>query len=499
MPDRRRPTETYGCATCASPLTIVTTRDDSAWAYVHPHTAADDHPTVPVPLSHLSTVNMRCDFCSAPNPVAVFTFSPLEIEAIADNGSAMATHNLGGDWSACQDCSTLVQRRDPEALTQRATHLANAHDATTTAAMLRPLHQALFAATPTTPILRPLDRPTRTAAPEPIDASPTRHLRPRQLPKVRDRLARFWRTTGQAYLLNLLTYGRTYDIPGHLHPGAPLDAPATPIDAATPDLMRAYTALMANHLDTGHLFWVDAEFSALAAHAARDLPDVRISPAEMPATGGMLIWQSPILRSTEPTTGVSVPVIAAQWGPIPGGVWVTFYTTAETLHEPRKLTERGLQDLRERVGWLAPVNTGSTLHFEQTHAPATDDIRTMLSCLIATWILTTQPDAELVDEPADKAIRKAYQRANRPSPAIRLVRLRRKNQAPSDTTAGATARVYTRRWWVRGFFRDQPYGPGRTQRKRTYVRPHVKGPADAPLILTEQVRVLGEPPRQAHE
>lgn len=492
--------EGYGCATCGVPLTVITT-PDSGRTFLHPRNGSDDHEPDPLPLAQLSHVEMACDFCSAPRPVATFTFGRLDIAMVAPtNDSAMRMHNLGDSWAACEGCARLVEQRDPEGLTARATQRARRRGLSVGAQMFRPLYQALFAATPHTPTRQPLpangatnstSAPARntTAAPQ------VRTLRPQMLPKVRDRLVRFWRTSGRSYLLDLLARGETYKVPGHMFPGAALNAPPATVDARNPEPLRQYTALMANHAENARIFWIDPDFTALAAHAARDLPDVRVAPVEMPAPDGLLIWHTPIYCPVEPQTGVTVPIVAAQWGPIPGGAWITFYTPAEALAPGRQLTEPELQGLRERIGWLAPISTGAGLRFDQPYAPANEQTRVMLCSLIATWILSTQPDAEVTEQPADKATRKAYQRANRPAPTVRLVRLRHKHQARQNSTEGKATRVYTRRWWVAGFFREQPYGPGRALRRRTYVRPHIKGPADAPLILTDQVRVLGDPRR----
>ncbi|SCL12904.1 hypothetical protein GA0070616_0059 [Micromonospora nigra] len=499
--------EPYGCAVCRIPLNAYK-RPGKPVAFLHPDRATADHAPDPVPLSQLPTVETVCDFCSAPNPVASFAFSSLEIIAVDENDTPAMTQDLGGNWAACEGCARLVEIRDVAGLTARAAARARRRGIPAPMETFGPLHQALFAATPTTPPRRPLHV---TAQPAPPTAAPAanpsrpaappevRALRPHTLPKVRDRLVKFWRTSGPAFLLAALTDGARYPIPGHMLPGAPLDAPAADIDFTNPEPLSQYTALMANHIENGRMFWVDNDFTALAAHAARDLSDVRALPAELPAPDGLLVWQTPICHVTEPEAGAVLPIIAAQWGPIPGGVWVTFYTPAETVVHGRHLTEREMQELRERIGWLAPVNTGAGLHYGKTYTPATEQSRAMLAALIATWILTTQPDAELTDEPADKATRKAYHRTNRPAPVVRLVRLRRKQQARTDAPVSATARTYTRRWWVRGFFREQPYGPRGTLRRRTYVRPHLKGPADAPLILTEQVRVLGSPTTPAQK
>ncbi|MFJ1542278.1 hypothetical protein ACIODS_27445 [Micromonospora chalcea] len=478
-------TQQYGCQTCHMPL--------SAWhksstetVYLHPDGLTADHEPVPVPREQLSALNQVCDFCSFPAAVAEFTFNTVEMLVLSDEDEPIGHHkNLGGRVAACATCADLVETRDVAAITMRAIVNCRRRGIDNDPQMLASLHRALFAATPLTPPRQPL----RTTAQLPATPE-TRSIRPQALPKVRDRLARFWRKAGGAFVLDVLTNGAGYSIPGHMIPGAPLHASA--VHTANPALINQYTALMGNHVENGELFWVDSEFTALAAHAARDLPDVRILPAELPAPDGLLVWQDPIVWLTDHETGNTMPVTAASWGPIPGGIWTVFYTPAETvLTETGQITEQRLQHLRERIGWLAPVHTGTGLVYGQNHDTETDDTRKILTALIATWILTTQPDAEITDTPADKSTRKAYQRAKRPAPVVRLVSLRRKQQSRTEDTTTGRTRTYTRRWWVAGFFREQPYGPGRALRRRTYVRPHIKGPADAPLILTDKVNILG--------
>ena len=470
------------------------TQPSNETRYLHPHGSTADHPPVPVAEKQRPALNQVCDFCSSPAGVAEFTFNTLEMLLTGDNDEPVAlSKDLGGTWTACAPCADLVEARDVSAITMRALTNARQRGLDPDPQATAHLQRALFAATPHTPPRRPLHG---TAATQPSPTPDVRPIRPQSLPKVRDRLVRFWRNAGRAFVLDLFATGAGYSVPGHMIPGAPLHASAVRTD--DPALISEYTALMGNHVENGKLFWVDSEFSALAAHAARDLPDIRVLPTELPATDGLLIWQDPIAWIKSSETGIALPVTAASWGPIPGGVWTLFYTPAETvlIEAGRiRITEQQLQQLRERIGWFAPLHTGTGLAYDQSHETESDDIRKLLAAIIATWILTTQPDAEITDTQPDKATRKAYQRAKRPAPVVKLVRLRRKQQTRTETTAGKT-RTYTRRWWVAGFFRDQAYGPGRALRRRTYVRPHIKGPADAPLILTNKVNILGRPTRR---
>jgi hypothetical protein len=102
--------------------------------------------------------------------------------------------------------------------------------------------------------------------------------------------------------------------------------------------------------------------------------------------------------------------------------------------------------------------------------------------------------------------RRAFARQQRPAPEVRLVRIR--------TRAGSRARAgvvwgsgrgrapLQEREWVGGHWKHQAYGPGRSQRRRTYVAANLRGPDDKPIRASSTVRVLGgtrPPHRQPKE
>jgi hypothetical protein len=49
-----------------------------------------------------------------------------------------------------------------------------------------------------------------------------------------------------------------------------------------------------------------------------------------------------------------------------------------------------------------------------------------------------------------------------------------------DYLSGVSDRVYTARWLVRGHWRNQPCGTGRSERKHIFIEPHWKGPESGP-------------------
>lgn len=51
-------------------------------------------------------------------------------------------------------------------------------------------------------------------------------------------------------------------------------------------------------------------------------------------------------------------------------------------------------------------------------------------------------------------------------------------------------RKHDHRWMVTGHWRLQPCGPHRSLRELRWVRPHIKGPEDAPLKAPHVVKAL---------
>ena len=51
----------------------------------------------------------------------------------------------------------------------------------------------------------------------------------------------------------------------------------------------------------------------------------------------------------------------------------------------------------------------------------------------------------------------------------------------ANTTNTGTGQKPTKSWWVKGHWRHQPHGPGKTLRKLIYIHPHISGNINAPL------------------
>jgi hypothetical protein len=465
--------------------------------YQHGLPPTDGHIPQPVPISQITDPVLVCDFCSASNPVWSYRFNQINVVVADPDNAIVGNHNLGQLWAACAACAKLVDANDQPGLSRRAATRARRRGLPDASEQFASLHRAVLASGRPTrrPLVGPQHLAAQNAGQQQTDDNPTRRLRPEILPKVRDRLADYWRHHSAADFIAALAAGDAQAMPAHTVSASPGSAASVEISWPNTAPLNEYAALMAHHTGHAALYWIDPDFTTLAAHAAETLTSFHVAAHELPATEGLVVWSTPIHRPTSPGSSQRVPVIAAQWGPVPNGVWVTFHSPAEWI-ERHELTEQDLQRIRERIGWLAPINTGAGLIFDQPHTAADPDTHAMVAGLIATWLLIAQPDADISDVPAEKAIRRAYARKQRPDPVVRMVRLRARKQRQQSTPT-QTTRVYGRRWWVPGFWKEnQPYGPRRSLRRRTYVRGHWKGPDGAPLLLSPTVNILGErPPR----
>ncbi|MBQ0906768.1 hypothetical protein [Micromonospora sp. U21] len=420
------PHEEMACQTCLSPLNTLGVPP----TYVHPtHLATDGHEPAPVPVSQLDTVRRNCDFCGDPYPI--WTLQGGEVTAIAIGPTAGLVQDFGDSWAACAACQIHIDEGRTDRVIDRAVQALGLANHPQARERIEELHRAfLNARLPGRTLI------TTTAWPATI-------ITAAELPKVRDRLTRFYRS--------------------------PDNLPATlGITDARPQIAAG--------LERSHLYWIDNDFTDLAEHASAQLPDVRISRDIIPSADGMLIWPRPV-------TGRQLT--AASWTDTIDGRHVVLYRTVGAgLHG------KPLQRLREQVGWLAPT---SAAHLPEQHLIPVDH---PAAALVATWLLIAQQTAEVTAARVDKAVAKTYARTNRPVPELRIVRIRGRCTTPGPDgkpTPGSQGRSQASRFWVSGHWRNQAHGPGRSLRRPVYIHPFLRGPDDAPIKLSTTVRMLSSP------
>ena len=107
--------------------------------------------------------------------------------------------------------------------------------------------------------------------------------------------------------------------------------------------------------------------------------------------------------------------------------------------------------------------------------------------LHATWTLLGQT----IVVPEQEALTPGQQRAwakRRVPPRVTVIRMRR--AVGAERQEGESLVEWSHRWVVKGHWRRQPHGPGRTQTHLTWIAPYVKGPADKPLHVSQKVYSL---------
>ena len=249
---------------------------------------------------------------------------------------------------------------------------------------------------------------------------------------------------------------------------------------------------LSRQLTSADLYWVTPQMSALAVSSAETLPEVRWSVLDRPSHFGLLIWDGSVgqvVVASEP-----VPISAASWGPHPDGLSVYLYMSRSDLWKAMNRERDPRSQFDALVPPLVPhARTVFPRAHEESWQPAADlgDLRTALTTLWASWAFMAQPAlGERRQCVVDRDIRRSYGRAGRPQPEVTIVDLRRL-YVPRDQDGGedGVGRAYRHRWVVAGHWRDQPYGPDRSLRRKQWIPSHLKGPDGAPLLETTRVNV----------
>lgn len=252
---------------------------------------------------------------------------------------------------------------------------------------------------------------------------------------------------------------------------------------------------LAGHAKAADLYWVAPDMAALAVHAGGDLAAARWTVADRPSACGLLWWGDGV-HHIAISPHVNVPIDALTWGPAPEGTEVWTY-----VHRRR------VENATTSVGKLAVEAVPPLVPLSCVTVPAADDPVPVaalpeqagaaadgvppaaLMTLAAAWLLMDQPTlAEQTSERVRGAEARSSARADLPPPVVTAVDLRRQF-VPDMRDAGQQGRGYRHRWVVSGYWRQQPYGPGREQRRQQWIPSHVKGPDGAPLLTTERVNV----------
>ncbi|WP_331773251.1 hypothetical protein OG948_58650 (plasmid) [Embleya sp. NBC_00888] len=259
---------------------------------------------------------------------------------------------------------------------------------------------------------------------------------------------------------------------------------------------------LADTLDLAEAFYVTADMTALAHHAARSLTDYTFTVEDLPAPAGLLVFQDPPDDSDR--NGVRRPVHAITWGPQRGTTAVDYWTRHYTAMYPVPHT-----DTRPRPHPTRPEHRLHPVHTPHHHdfalsaalhpgspvdAAFGDHNAHTLRLLAATWLLMGQTIATHTTRDIPRAARRRIARLTPRTPArVRVIELRHartSGDGAEENTPGT--RAYQHRWVVRGHWRRYraPRFSDEVRARPIWIGDHIAGPPTAPLIGGQRVHVL---------
>lgn len=227
------------------------------------------------------------------------------------------------------------------------------------------------------------------------------------------------------------------------------------------------------------LWWFSPEMVDLVVESAPSLSGDVSVPADMMANldspNGLCFFAHPIeVMSIE---GPPIPVSAVHWFP-------QIRTDTKGTHY-----EISIDYYADLNGRMLPCGGSQWEHDERLDAAPNASGLEDRRLLMAVLALLSSPGITTVDHhrPDRASVRRLERQAPALSTIVRVVYLSGSDGEPEH---GDATRHRHHRWAVRGHWRNQPYGPLHSLRKPVWVRSHIKGPSDAPMMTGTIVRAL---------
>lgn len=257
-----------------------------------------------------------------------------------------------------------------------------------------------------------------------------------------------------------------------------LDHPPLPFHHVT-DYQRELAGAWSNGDGLRHspMWWVSRDMTTIAVHTALHEDPPEVNP---PSATGFILFDGGLDLTGAPD---------APLAHIVGLRWAVETSTDGADHVGMEMfsDDPGVCELMRCPLPLVPMPRSVAVD-----ASFAREANVFERVLRAVWALSAEPTVCTVDRPdrpdgleplpsrmVDNAVRD-----------VRMVILRENIHSPrGEGTGGGSRREYSHRFIVRGFWRNQAYGKNHELRRRQWIPPFVKGPADKPLIAKDTVRI----------
>lgn len=274
------------------------------------------------------------------------------------------------------------------------------------------------------------------------------------------------------------------------------DSKTNPFGDANPDYSAKSMEWMAGELLDAPIYWASSDMVDLLTHAAPSMPPTTMTREIMPSPSGVVFFEKAYVGKDARASGGVVHVQAYLWGPCQFDVRESQRidgAVQEETGEAFRFIGNGISiaPWRKYTYWMPLGRTDWPFDYdtEMAFAPpgyTPEQLESIIEdrrVLAAFFLLSQQTNIATITEHAlPNHVRKQLQREQKvipPPPSVRLVDIHK----PRHTNVGKGTRdvEWTKRWWVKGHWRQQAYGPGRTLHRPLYIKPFVKGPDDKPL------------------
>lgn len=275
---------------------------------------------------------------------------------------------------------------------------------------------------------------------------------------------------------------------------------------------QAFLHKLTDTLRVAYAYQVTADMSMLVQHAGDSLDDSDMFDRSLAPTGcGIVRFETPL--KLVDVRSVTMNASWIMWGPVSvdGTAGCAVYVFDDHYTDPDQvyrllLDNPGVTAERARlitgrwgvvgvdcvphkmaVGSKCVAISNEVAHrvLEDGNTPSQPS--NIIRYVHALWLLLDQTITTLDHDAQDRPSAKRARRMNLPG-RVTVVRLRR--HASHSHSDGESSVEWQHQWIVRGHWRWQPSGPGRSERHRIWINPHVKGPEGAPLIQSEKVYSL---------
>jgi hypothetical protein len=215
------------------------------------------------------------------------------------------------------------------------------------------------------------------------------------------------------------------------------------------------------------LWWMAPEMYELARHAADGLP-------------GLLG-----LGEVLPPDSTGLMVLGEERDGLRSLLWqvTDFVPNAKERRAGRGLRTMPLVAATDSLWEVSDWLLGETLNHREVGVGRQKDLTGRL--MVASFLLLRDRIVEAEQASVPRGVRRRAEAAGLTS-EVRLLTWRRRAE---HGEAQQSVVDWSHRWWVSGHWRRQPCGPGRRERRLTYIAPHIKGPEDKPLDVRPTVNV----------